>query len=233
MPEMSIRTAEDFLRDEYFSLLPHIRYAMEELEAEVRHLLVPLGRAQEKHERIVIKSRMKECESAIAALRRREDINDFDRTGVAPRSLKALNDLVGVRVLAFPRCRVLEIDHVLRQRFGDWVADPVPPAPGTETPLALKYHGFCSDHCRVRGEIQVMSLLVGMFWEVEHGALYKPGERLRDIELSLKMQHRNADVVRAIYAFETEFEELVATLPQGAEQRIPHQATADFNTLCG
>jgi hypothetical protein len=78
-----------------------------------------------------------------------------------------------------------------------------------------------------------MSMLIGMFWEVEHAALYKPGERLRDMEVSLKMQDRNADVIRAMFAFETEFEALVATPSAATRPHSEPQATADFNTLCG
>ncbi len=217
---MVARTVEDQLREEYFELLPHARHAAAELEAEVRYLLVPIMRRLESHERIVIKSRIKECESAIGALRRRPEFCDFSSPDFVPSSLKSLNDLAGVRILAFPRHRVLEIDNVLSQRFCDWVADPVPPAPGTATSLALKYHGYCSGHCRVRTEIQVMSMLIGMFWEVEHAALYKPGQRLRGIEMSLKMQDRNADVIRALTAFEAQFEALAHAKPSTAQ--TPH-----------
>jgi ppGpp synthetase/RelA/SpoT-type nucleotidyltranferase len=234
MRDLLTRTAEDHLRAEYFTLLPQIRLTTEELEAEIRYLLIPLTRERERHERIVVKSRVKECESAIAALRRKQNWAELKASTSAQISLTALNDLAGVRILAFPKRLVFEIDSVLRSRFGSWVADPVPPAPGTTTALALKYHGFCSSHCRVRGEVQLMSMLIGMFWEVEHAALYKPGERLRDMEVSLKMQDRNADVIRAMCAFETQFEELVSAPSANADQQAQQpQATADFNTLCG
>ncbi len=95
MHDLRTRTAEDRLRDEYFTLLPHIRLTAEELEGSTS----------------------------------------------AP-SLRTLNDLAGVRVLAFPKRLLLETDSVLRNRFGSWIADPVPPAPGTATALALKYHGY-------------------------------------------------------------------------------------------
>ena len=144
---MDQRTAEDYLRDEYFALLPRIRETAEEIEAEVRYLLVPLLRGREQHERIVVKSRIKECESAITSLRRRQDCGKFSEPGQAPTSLRSLNDLAGVRILAFPRPRVLEIDEAIRARFGDWVADPVPatpesiacatPSPAAEKTLAL------------------------------------------------------------------------------------------------
>jgi ppGpp synthetase/RelA/SpoT-type nucleotidyltranferase len=209
MSDAYARTAEDKLREEYFRLLPQIQRAAEELEAEVRYLLIPITRQLEGHERIVVKSRIKECPSAIASLKRRPELWSVRDPVFSIQSLRSLNDLAGIRILAFPRQRLLEIDNVLRGRFSDWVSDPVPAAPGTSGSLAIKYHGYCSRHCSVRAEIQLMSMLVGLFWEVEHAALYKPGEHLKGIEKSLRMQERNADVIRALTAFETQFETLV------------------------
>jgi len=86
----------------------------------------------------------------------------------------------------------------------------------------LKYHGYCGDHCKVRAEIQLMSMLVGLFWEVEHGTLYKPGERLRRMEVSLRMQEQNADVIRALTAFETHFESIACAKPSATEESVTH-----------
>jgi ppGpp synthetase/RelA/SpoT-type nucleotidyltranferase len=210
---MSGRTIDDRLRSEYFELLPHIRRVTDETEAEVRYLLIPFMRNLESHEKIVVKSRVKDCESAIGALRRRPEFFKLDDPMEEPPSLRALKDLAGVRILAFPKRRVLEIDGVLRERFSDWTADPVPPIPGTANLLGLKYHGFCGSHCQVRAEIQLISMLIGLFWEVEHGALYKPGERLHQVEISTKMQKHYADVIRALNSFEQEFETVATVKP--------------------
>ncbi|HEV7715562.1 MAG TPA: hypothetical protein VGO53_08195, partial [Steroidobacteraceae bacterium] len=90
---MTKRTTVDRLREEYFSLLPDIRRATEELETEVRYLLFPIARELERHERLVIRCRVKECESAIGALRRRQELQKFE--GEEGGSLKSLNDLAG------------------------------------------------------------------------------------------------------------------------------------------
>jgi ppGpp synthetase/RelA/SpoT-type nucleotidyltranferase len=227
---MKSRTIEDQLRSEYFELLPHARQVTDEAEAEVRYLLIPVMRSLESHEKIVVRSRVKDCESAIEALRRRTDYFKLDEPSREPPSLRALKDLAGVRILAFPKRRVVEIDEALRGRFSNWTADPVPPIPGTTNHLALKYHGFCSPHCRVQAEIQLISMLIGLFWEVEHGALYKPGEQLRHAAISARMQRHCADVIQALSSFEQELD-LVATV----ESQITEgsQATADFNTRCG
>jgi ppGpp synthetase/RelA/SpoT-type nucleotidyltranferase len=213
---MNGRTIDDQLRSEYFDLLPHIRQVADEVETEVRYLLIPTMRGLESHEKIVVKSRVKDCESAIGALHRRPEYLELDDPICAPPSLRALKDLAGIRILAFPRRRVIEIDDALRERFSHWTADPVPPIPGTANLLALKYHGFCGAHCLVQAEVQLISMLIGLFWEVEHGALFKPGERLRQVEVSQRMQQNYAEVIRALSSFEEKFETIATVTSQVA-----------------
>ena len=98
---MAQRTVEDRLREEYFVLLAESRRVLEELEAEVRYCLLPLSRALEKYEQVVVTSRIKDCESALGALRRRQEGATFDSDRGDSYSLADLNDLAGVRVLVF------------------------------------------------------------------------------------------------------------------------------------
>ena len=49
-------------------------------------------------------------------------------------------------------------------------------------------------------------LLVGLFWEVEHSAIYKPSPNLRGIEKSRAMKGRTAAVLSALREFEEEFD---------------------------
>jgi hypothetical protein len=149
------RTVEDRLREEYFDLLPDARRVREELEAEVRHALLPISSRLDKYERrLVVTSRIKDCESALEALRRRQEGATFDPDRVHSYTLSALNDLAGVRVLAFPRSRWIEADHELRSRFSSWTSDPIPADEDGEEPLAFKYHGHCSGSARLRGELR-------------------------------------------------------------------------------
>ncbi len=67
------RTIEDRLREEYFVLLPEIRRVVEQLETEIRYSLLPLLQELHSYERIAVSSRIKECESAVNALRRRQE----------------------------------------------------------------------------------------------------------------------------------------------------------------
>jgi hypothetical protein len=114
--------------------------------------------------------------------------------------------LAGVRVLAFPRNRLDEIDAALRKTFPRWKADPISGAGGQ----ALKHWGYCRPASKlVFGEYQVVSMLTGLFWEVEHSAIYKPAPHLKDVVESLSMQERARVVLEALDEFEVEFERLI------------------------
>jgi ppGpp synthetase/RelA/SpoT-type nucleotidyltranferase len=212
---MAERSVEDQLRQEYFELLPEIRRVVEHLEAEVRHCVLPISLTLDEYERLVVTSRIKECESALDALRRRQEGATFDRDRPELYTLTSLNDLAGVRVLAFPRSRLREIDQQLRGRFPSWEQDAVPGSYANDEPLAFKCCGYCEASQKVRGEFQVVSMLTGLFWEVEHSAIYKPTPRLKGIAGHYRMQARTLEVYKALQAFEEEFENLIRSDPLG------------------
>jgi len=203
MPE---RTVEDRLREEYFDLLPDIRHVVEHMKAETRHRLLAISGRLDKHEQIKVDSRIKECESALDKLRRREQGRIFDQE--KSYTLKDLKDLAGVRVLVFPRSRLEEIDIALRPIFESRTADPIL-GDGGET-LALKYWGYCPEaSSKVPGEYQIVPMLTGLFWTVEHSAIYKPSPRYKDAVRTPQMQALRQKVLEALGAFEEEFERLV------------------------
>jgi ppGpp synthetase/RelA/SpoT-type nucleotidyltranferase len=80
------RTVEDRLREQYFEILPDIRRVLNELEAEVKHCLVPISLRLDKYERLVVTSRVKECESALDSVRRRQEGATFDSARPEPYS---------------------------------------------------------------------------------------------------------------------------------------------------
>jgi ppGpp synthetase/RelA/SpoT-type nucleotidyltranferase len=80
------------LREEYFDLLPDIRRVVDELEAEVKHCLVSISLRLDKYERLVVTSRVKDCESAVDSLRRRQEGATFDSGRAELYSLASLND---------------------------------------------------------------------------------------------------------------------------------------------
>jgi len=201
------RTIEDQLREEYFLLLPAMARAAEQLKTQIQYTLLPIARHLKKHENLIVKSRIKECSSAMDALRRRKDNNEgrlFDVDHPEIYSLLSLRDLVGVRVLAFPSSRTVEIDALLRAQFPDWTSDPIIDA-GQQ--LAFKYYGRCAEASEhVLCEYQIVPMLTGLFWEVEHSAIYKPAPNFKGIASSLLMRDRRSEVYRALAGFEEEFE---------------------------
>ena len=207
---MDKRTVEDRLREEYFQLLPDMRRILAELEAEVRYSLLTLSSTLDKHERLVTSSRIKDCDSALGALRRRQEGGTFDLDRADSYTLGSLNDLVGVRVLAFPRSCWTKADTNLRghRNFSSWTSDPVP-GDESEEPLASKYYGYCSRNTKVRAELQIVPMLIGLFWEVEHSTIYKPSPELKGIGASLEMRQCTTDVLKALKQFEEEFERLL------------------------
>jgi len=205
---MADRTIEDRLREEYFDLLPDIRRVREQLEAEVRFHLLTISHSLRKHERLEVMSRIKECGSAVDALRRRQEGREFDSDRPEVYTLSALRDLAGVRILAFPGGRLTEIDQVLRLRFSSWHPDPV--LDENRDVLAYKYYGYCAEASRkVQGEYQVVPMLTGLFWQVEHSAIYKPDPKLKDVAKLPEMQQRTKEVQSALQKFGEEFERLV------------------------
>jgi hypothetical protein len=87
------RSVEDRLRAEYFALLSQIRLVAAELETEIRHALMPISLSLKQYERILVTSRVKECESAVDALRRRQEGGIFDFQRTEEFTLLTLNDL--------------------------------------------------------------------------------------------------------------------------------------------
>lgn len=174
---MTKRTVEDRLREEYFLLSSEIRRVLHQLQTDVAYLLLPVTLELKHHERIHVEARAKECDSAINALRRREEARQFDEDAPARYTLTNIPDLAALRVLVFPKSRLEDVHTTVRAKYAEWTSDPV----NTGTPprfRAWKYHGFCSTSSRVRAELQIVPMLTGLFWQIEHDAFYKPREPL-------------------------------------------------------
>jgi hypothetical protein len=207
---MPSRTIEDRLREEYFDLLPDMRRVAWQLEAEIRYHTLSILQGLTHYEQLVVTSRVKECESAVKTLRRRQEGRTFDPERPDDYSVLNLPDLAGVRVLAFPHTRLIEVDDALQGTdcFTGWTSDPVNDEEGTV--LARTYYGYFENVSdKVRAEYQVVPMLIGLFWEVEHSALYKPAPSLRGIAESEDMKKLKTDVERALSRFEAGFESLV------------------------
>jgi hypothetical protein len=205
------RTIEDRLREEYFDLLPDIRRVAEHLEAEVKYLVLPIRRKLDRYEQVVVTSRVKDCESAVDSLRRKQEGSTFDTERPTLYTLRDLGDLAGVRVLAFPSSRLAEVDEEIRKRFDSWEPGPVTGLGEAELKLASKYGGYYREASdRIRGEIQIVPMLIGLFWEVEHSAVYKPSPKLKGVAAHPEMQRCASEVYKALRAFERQFEALLS-----------------------
>ena len=205
-----LRTVEDRLRAEYFELIPEMQRTLVALEAEVRHHLLSVMIALNRYEQVRISSRLKECESAVDSLRRRQEARVFDPERLEAYSLSSLRDLVAVRVLVFPSYRREQVHMALLPLLSGWIPDPVPGIESGDPPLALKYYGRCpSASTTLTAEIQIVSSLIGSYWEVEHSALYKTSPNLQGVIRSPSMLARQRAVLSALREFETEFERLI------------------------
>ena len=202
----NVRSAQDKLRAQYVELLPKMRKLAEQIETNLRYRLLEITLNLSAHERVVICSRIKQCESAVDSLRRRQEGGVFDPAKLHEYSLLSLNDLVGVRVMAFPPSRVEEVRNAVVPLFSGWTSDPVPLPFEGDPPLATKIHGLYTASSEVRAEIQIVSLLIGLFWEVEHSAIYKPTPELKGAVRSQAMVEKNNQVLRAFRDFEQAFE---------------------------
>lgn len=212
MPEQNDQAIKARLREEYFDLLPQIHRVTAHLETEIRYRTLPIFHRLKHYEQLVVKSRVKECESALKTLRRDQEGGVFDPDRPGDYSILNLPDLAGVRVLVFPHARLVEVDEALRTHFSGWTSKPVKDAGGV--PFAPKFFGYCKDEndntiSNVRGEYQVVPMLIGLFWEVEHSALYKPAPSLKGIGESAEMTKLKARVELALSQFEEEFESFV------------------------
>jgi len=200
------RLVEDRLRAEYVNLLPAMKRIQVSMETEIRYLLLPTILGLDRHEQIVVRARLKDCESAVESLRRRQGWSAFDAEHPERYSLTALRDLVGLRVMTFPGQRFRDAHRVIRRRILDWTADPIPAVDSSGPPLGQKYYGRWNPDDSIRSEVQVVPLLISLFWEVEHSAIYKPTAGTREIAASFRMRGHTAAVVSALQQFEAEFD---------------------------
>jgi hypothetical protein len=161
---------------------------------------------------LVVKARVKACDSAINKLREQTNPSDpskkrnpggvFDRDRPESYNLLSLRDLVGVRVLAFPSGIANEVDKLLRPGFKDWEFEPIEDG-GVR--LGSKYNGHYAESMEgLACEYQIVSTLIGLFWDIEHAAIYKQAPNLKG--LGPVMRDQTSAVYLALKAFEDEFE---------------------------
>lgn len=195
----------DDLRQQYIDLLPELKLVSQELETRIKSALLPLSKKLKSPARLEVKVRIKDCESAIKKLRKKNE-GHFDPE--MAYSLLDLDDLVGARILTFMNSTLVKSKKLILQEFKKWTPDHMVKRKkgkkkGKRTkPLWLKYKGKCNRSDRVRGEIQICPMLIGYFGDVEHSAIYKPSPELRNIDTINAVINSKAEVYDALLRFE-------------------------------
>jgi ppGpp synthetase/RelA/SpoT-type nucleotidyltranferase len=201
------RQVEDRLRAEYVGLRPAMQRTLTALMTEVNYVLLPAILKLDRYEQIVVKGRVKDSESAVDSLRRRQESRSFADPADS-YSLTTLPDLIGIRVLAFPQRRVKDVRDLLEAdpRLNSWKRDHISSPDPSQPPVAFKYQGRLNPTDPFRSELQVVSSLIGSFWEIEHSAIYKPTPELLGVARSDEMKDRNDAVLIALQRFEQQFD---------------------------
>lgn len=203
-----LRTTEDKLREKYFALLPNLYKLRELLETKIRYALKEVMKELQEHERIKISSRIKECESAIASLKRRQEADSFDDT--KEYCLSDLKDLVGVRVSYFPNNLYPKIAHSLSREFSDWSQNHTSDYDTPSKIIAHKYQGVIDKHTSdIIAEYQIVPLMIGLFWEVEHFAFYKPHQNYKGIINRTEMEECTQAIYKQFEVFEKTFAKII------------------------
>lgn len=194
---------ENDLRNEYIQLKPSLLKIHRLLEAQIGWYLKDLIYTLENYQRIEVKYRIKDCESAIASLKSKQQFG-FDEE--RKYTLRNLKDLVGARILVFPSTLITEVNKEILSKFPSWNTDHDSHG-GT---IVWKYDGHLENQI-VRSEIQIVSMLTGLFWEVEHFTLYKPHSAYRGIKKDPKMMRLYEEALNKLSEYETAFENYLNT----------------------
>ena len=199
------RMVEDKLREEYIKLLPEMHKIQYSLETRIRFALIETVENLQRHERIDVHSRIKGFDSAHNKLLRTHI--EFSKKTPEKYNLCDLKDLVGVRILVFPRNLVSTVDRIIiDSAIGSFTEDPFESKEEKELP-AKKYYGRPDSQSKIKAEYQIVPILIGNFWDVEHDTIYKPAQEHRAARMLMKKSV--VKVYQALQLFEDQFEEVL------------------------
>ena len=116
-----------------------------------------------------------------------------------------LKDLVGFRVLVFPENLISEVNKKITDNFSSLKSDPILKNNDPEKVVAHKYHGKANEGDTFQSEIQIVSMLIGLFWEVEHFTLYKQDLSFKGV-ISEDLKNKNDEILDALKEYSNIFE---------------------------
>ena len=179
---------EKWIQEEYKNLRPALNKLRKKVKKEIRTCLSDFTQSLEPWQRIEIRSRIKECNSAIDSLRKR----NF-------HTLNDLVDLVGIRIVVFPASLAEKVEGVLIDYFKTLVPDHYFYA---KNEIAFrKYNGLTDDTTKIKCEIQIMPEILYSLVEVEHDFFYKVPDK------NLSNENEFHEIVKRLLAYDRALEQ--------------------------
>jgi len=205
LPSYEFSLAEAQLLIDYHRDLPMYERTRRIAHTQVEYYLTAISSRLEQHERLEVKSRVKSFDSALAKLKK-----DYEG-GLLPKaeSFGRLEDMVGIRVIAFPLHLVDRIDEALRSKF----QNPEPDRHGLwkkwkKYVVGLKGHSKST----VRFELQIVPYILWQFLDIEHDVIYKRPERV-DPKAIRQLELLQQGVLKALNRFERRASRILRPLP--------------------
>ncbi len=193
---------ESRLQLEYLKVASALYKAKEYIEIEIKHTIKTQLLEAVHANKILISSRVKDCNSAITALKKKEEGRVF-RDG-RQYSITQLNDLIGLRISVFPLTLLELVQSPLLSYLENNFEQPFQTDHTTiENYDIYKYRGIHNQFSEFNCEIQLIPMLISKFWDTEHDVFYKPASP----HDAPPMKEAYDAVIKSLYSFEKTYEE--------------------------
>lgn len=193
---------ESQLQLNYLKIANELFQAKEYIEIEIKHTLKTLLLEPVHANKILISSRVKDCNSAITSLKMKEEGGVFrdDKKYL----ITQLNDLVGLRISFFPLTLLERVKPQLLSYLKNNFEQTVEPDDSSIGNYNIyKFRGIHNKFSKFACEIQLIPMLISKFWDVEHDAFYKPANP----HDAPPMKKAYDKVIESLYDFEKTYEE--------------------------
>lgn len=201
---------ESNIRKSYHELLPVLKKIESLLVSKVQWYLRSEKFNLKEYERISVESRIKSCDSSLEKLVKKYPAPGQEGSNIRRYintsndfSLDKLSDLVGIRILVFPSSKILRIQKIISREFS-WKLDPEFFAFGSQ------FQGRLRGCKKIGCEIQIIPMLIGKFWDVEHFVRYKPHPSYRfRIKNDTEINDLSKDIYELLENFQVRFCDLL------------------------